>query len=163
MRSIRAVAAYCSILGVSAQEAGGWPSPLGRLDTQGGSSTVGVASANSTEAARRYGWDFREDMPFAGQRCTPSPLWATDVDPTKYEIGCTEIEVRGSTRESTKALRGRPSQLNQNGAPRMSGTTIPCVFLRPVVQVLEEDNYLFHPRSGRSGSKRAEHAVVRLL
>lgn len=50
----------------------------------------------TADATGRHDDDFREDAPVAGQQCTPSPLWSTDVDPDKYEIGCEEVEVRGS-------------------------------------------------------------------
>ncbi|CAN0143481.1 unnamed protein product [Scytosiphon promiscuus] len=92
MRFLRAAAACCSAIGVSAQGFGAWPARVGHLETEHDISTVGVTNANSTEAAKRYVWDFREDVPAPGQHCTPSTMWAKNVDPTKYEIGCTEIE-----------------------------------------------------------------------
>lgn len=61
-----------------------------------------VKSNNSTSgkhgrtSGRRELYDSTEE----GQRCLPSPLWENNVDPAKYEFGCTEIEVILSSAQS---------------------------------------------------------------
>lgn len=60
--------------------------------------SIPVISEHSDNSTRHGGhrergelWHMAVDA--AGQRCTPNPLLERIVDPTKYELGCTEIEV----------------------------------------------------------------------
>lgn len=79
---------------MSAKDPAGSVGSLRRLDAQDEVRALGVEDVSFGEAMRRHDLDTREDVPLEGERCTPSPLWAKDVDPNKYEIGCKEIEVR---------------------------------------------------------------------
>ncbi|CAM9934237.1 unnamed protein product [Scytosiphon promiscuus] len=92
MRLIKTTAAFCIGIVVSAKDITGSAASLRQLDAQNEVPTVGVADASLEEATRRHDLDIREDLPLEGAPCTPSPLWAKEVDPAKYEIGCKEIE-----------------------------------------------------------------------
>lgn len=83
------VGAFLTVYGLS-----GSASLLGKLTTHVEVPAVGAADTISAEAARRHDHDFRKDAPAAGKQCTPSPMWGKKVDPTGYEIGCKEVEVR---------------------------------------------------------------------
>lgn len=95
MRLIEIAIALCIGAVVSAKNLTGLAVSLRKLNAQDEIPAIDVADVRFEEAATRHELDSREDVPPAGQLCTPSPLWAKNVDPARYEIGCKEVEVRG--------------------------------------------------------------------
>ncbi|CAM9989895.1 unnamed protein product [Scytosiphon promiscuus] len=99
MRIIETAAALCIVTIVSAHGSTTPASSLRQLAVNIDVPAASVGDVSSAEAARRHDLDTREDVPLAGQQCTPSPLWAREVDPTEYEIGCKEVKelLQGNT------------------------------------------------------------------
>lgn len=114
MRLIGTAAAFYIGAIASAQDPTTSATSHGKRKTHVEVSAIRAADAASAKAIRRHRHDFREDAPGAGRQCTPSSLWAKEVDPTEYEIGCKEIEVRDLTVE---AHRFGEVELRDNGLP----------------------------------------------
>lgn len=96
MRLIGTAAALCIGAVASGQDPTELAASHGKRKGHVDIPAVHVTDVISGRAIRRHSRDFREDVPVAGRGCTPSPLWAKEVDPIEYEVGCEEIEVRGS-------------------------------------------------------------------
>lgn len=104
MRFIETAAAFYIGAVASAQDPTAPASSHGEREGQVDVAAVRVVDAISAEATRRHDRDLREDAPVGGRECIPSPLWAKEVDPAAYEIGCEEIEVGGSTAKIHRSI-----------------------------------------------------------
>ncbi|CAM9914082.1 unnamed protein product [Scytosiphon promiscuus] len=103
MRVFRTAVALCSGTAASARDYTGLATSRRELSTHVEAPAVRLGHASLAEAAANHDHDQREDVPVAGRQCIPSPLWATQVDPDSYEIGCKEIEEL----QGNSTLRGK--------------------------------------------------------
>ncbi|CAN0249362.1 unnamed protein product, partial [Scytosiphon promiscuus] len=92
MRLIKTATALCVGTIASVQDLPSSASSLRQLGAHIEVPAASVGGISSAEGSTRHDIDTREDVPIAGQRCTPSPLWAREVDPDEYEIGCKEVK-----------------------------------------------------------------------